>query len=787
MKKIDFNRGWHFRKVGHEKEGFAVDLPHDAMLTERRDAHSPTGNGCAYFEGGTYIYDKQFVIPPEWDGLSKILFFEGVYKDAQVLVNGVKLTERPYGYSEFEVDITEHVTTGSNEIRVVADNSRVPNSRWYSGAGIYREVSLFVGDVRHIKLNGVKVRTLCLEPAQIEVSIETTAADGLLLETEILFKNEPVAKAQGSHLVLDIPKARLWDAEHPDLYTCRVRLSDGDRQLDMLETRFGIRMLQWSNKGFFVNGAETLLKGACIHHDNGLLGACQFREAEYRKVRLLKEAGFNAIRSSHNPVGRATLDACDEYGMYVVDETFDQWFQHKNKYDYASVFKDWWRADTRTMIEKDFNHPCVILYSIGNEVSETALPEGIAQAEEIARFVRELDPSRPVTTAVSLMLNAMVSKGLGLYREDKSASDGLNNLSGSAFVNFAMAMTGKVMNLVAASPFADAASAGVFSKVDIAGYNYGLVRYEKDAKKYPERILLGSETMPPELYDNWQKVKKLPALIGDFMWTGWDYIGESGIAVVSYSSWYQAKNNPPLLLGGPGVIDITGMPRPEVWMNRAIYGEKNICRIGVEPVIYAKDRKGSSPWRKTDAIHSWAWNGCEGRMAKILVYTDGDTVKLYLNDQPVGTKKVRKCKAEFRVRFEPGTLKAVSYREGIACAEDILYSAGAERHLTVQCEKERLKADGQDLAYLDIAITDESGNIRVMDDRAIAVKVSGDGVLQALGSADPHTDEGFLQPEHRSYYGRAQAIVRALDTPGNITVEISAEGMPSVTRKIITE
>ena len=187
----------------------------------------------------------------------------------------------------------------------------------------------------------------------------------------------------------------------------------------------------------FVNGAETLLKGACIHHDNGLLGACQFREAEYRKVRLLKEAGSNAIRSSHNPVGRATLDACDEYGMYVVDETFDQWFQHKNKYDYASVFKDWWRADTRTMIEKDFNHPCVILYSIGNEVSETALPEGIAQAEEIARFVRELAPSRPITTAVSLMLNAMVSKGLGLYREDKSASDGLNNLSGSAFVNFA--------------------------------------------------------------------------------------------------------------------------------------------------------------------------------------------------------------------------------------------------------------------------------------------------------------------------------------------------------------
>lgn len=787
MQRLDFNRNWLFAKEGREDEAVLVNLPHDAMILEKRDPKSPTGNGCAYFEGGKYIYTKTLDVPTAWADQSLILFFEGVYKDAEVFLNGEKIAERPYGYSEFEADLTGRVRVGANEIRVIADNSKVPNSRWYSGSGIYREVSLYVGNKKHIRLNGVKLKTVSLAPARVEVSIEATESESLSFSTEFFFDGQSVAKAEGTRSSVEIPGAKLWDAENPNLYTCVVTMREGDTVLDTYETRFGLRMLDWSTRGFFVNGQETLLKGACLHHDNGILGACAFREAEYRKVRILKEAGFNAIRSSHNPICRATLDACDEYGMYVMDETFDHWFQHKNKYDYASIFEEWWRADTETMIDKDFNHPSVVMYSIGNEVSETALPEGIAKAEEMAAFVRGLDSTRPVTTAVSLMLNAMVSKGLGLYSEEKSASDGLNNLSGSAFVNFAMSMTGKVMNVVAASSFADKASAGVFSKVDIAGYNYGRVRYDKDRKNYLDRILLGSETMPPELYDNWQKVKEIPALIGDFMWTGWDYIGESGIAVVSYSRWFKEPNNPPMLLGGSGVIDITGMPRPEVWMNRAIFGEKGVCYIGVEPVLYAKDRRGSSPWRKSDAQHSWAWNGCEGETARIVVYTDGDTVELYRNSRLIGTKKVKKCTAEFKTPFEQGELTAVAYRGGKKLATDTLRSAGAGKKLAVSCEKDTLAADGQDLAYLNITIEDENGVVRVMDDCAITVKVSGAGTLQGLGSADPHTWEAFDKPTHRSYYGRAQAIVRATETPGDISVQISAEGCEPIEVRLKTD
>lgn len=784
MNRLDFNHDWLFFKDGHEAEAVSVNLPHDAMILEKRDPKSPTGNGCAYFEGGRYIYTKTFDVPADWESKSLILFFEGVYKDAQVFVNGKIIAERSYGYSEFEADLTGHVTAGINEIRVIADNSKIPNSRWYSGSGIYREVSLFVGNKKHIQPGGVKLRTLSLSPAKVEVSIDAAGLETAAFETEFYYDGQSVAKSAGSHAVLEIPDAKLWDAGNPNLYTCVVTMLEGEELLDTYETSFGLRMLEWSPRGFFVNGKKTLLKGACIHHDNGILGACAFREAEYRRIRILKEAGFNAVRSSHNPVCRATLDACDRYGMYVMDETFDHWFQHKSKYDYAAIFEQSWKMDTETMINKDFNHPSVIMYSIGNEVSETALPEGVVKAEEMAQFVRRLDDTRPVTTAVSLMLNAMVSKGLGLYNEEKSASSGLDNLSGSAFVNFAMSMTGKVMNVVAASPFADAASRDVFSKVDIAGYNYGIVRYEKDSKRYPNRILLGTESMPPELYDNWQKVKRIPSLIGDFMWTGWDYIGEAGIAVVSYSRWFKDHNNPPMLLGGSGVIDITGMPRPEVWMNRAIFGETGICRIGVEPVLYAKDRRGSSPWRKSDAIHSWAWNGCEGEAAKIVVYTDGDTVELYRNGQLIGRKKTHKCTAEFKTRFEPGELTAVAFQDGKKLASDTLRSAGSSKKLSVECEKAALTADGQDLAYLNITIEDENGVVRVMDDCSLSVKVSGAGVLQGFGSADPHTWEVFDKSVHRSYYGRAQAIIRAQNTPGQITVEVSATGMQSVVKHI---
>lgn len=794
MKKCAFNDNWLFYKDGHEDEAKPVNLPHDAMLFEKRYKGCVTGNGCAFFEGGKYIYTKRFDVPEECRNKYMAFEFEGVYKNANVYINGELAAERPYGYSNFYVEAGDYLKYGEeNEIRVVADNSEQPNSRWYSGSGIYRDVWMYMGEKTHIGFDGVRIQTVSLNPVTVSITVDAASeksadADGknaedseqdslVEIRTEILFDGEKVAEGAGKEQKIILRDAKLWDEEHPNLYQCRTILLRDGKVIDETTENFGVRMLAWSSKGFFVNGKETLLRGACIHHDNGILGACAFQTAEERKVRLLKKAGFNAIRSSHNPVSRAMLDACDRYGMYLMDETFDQWFMHKNPYDYTTDFEEWWEKDTLAMVYKDFNHPSVIMYSIGNEISETALERGISLAGQMRSLIRTVDTTRLVTTAVSLMLNAMVSMGMGMYQEDKSASAGLDNLSGSTFVNMAMIMFGKFMDVIAKSPMADKASRGVFANVDVSGYNYGRGRYEKDAKKYPNRVIVGSETLPPDIYDNWQKVKELPGVIGDFIWTGWDYIGESGIACTQYDSWAKQKENPPLLLGGAGIIDITGKFRPEVWLNRAVYGYQDLPYIGVEPVIYANDGATSSPWRKSDALHSWSWKGCEGYRAKIVVYSNADEVALYKNGKLVGRKKVKKCIANFRTKYEPGKLVAVSYKDGRETGRGILKSAGEETRLALNVEESVLRANGQDLAYLDIAITDDKGIVKVTEERKIAVEVEGAGTLQGFGSANPHTDESFVGTVHETYYGRAQAIVRAGTKPGDITVTVSADGL----------
>ena len=784
MRKIPWNENWLFWKEGREESRKTVSLPHDAMIYEDRDKKLGTGNGCAFFAGGQYYYTKTLHAPEEYRDRFVALEFEGVYKNAQVLVNGKLAGFRPYGYSNFYVELGPYLKHGEeNEICVIADNSQMPNSRWYSGSGIYREVQLYVAGRTHIAFDGVRIRTLSTDPAKIrvDVAVERGNTDGaagcIEVKCRISYQGSVVAEGTGETQEIVVPDARMWDDEHPNLYECRTEVYEDGKLADVQTESFGIRQIVWSPRGLFINGRETLLRGACFHHDNGSLGACAFRTAEERKVRLMKEAGFNAIRSSHNPVSRALLDACDKYGMYLIDETFDQWFMHKNPYDYTTDFEEWWEADTLSMVRKDFNHPSVIMYSIGNEISETAQPRGPVVAKAMRDAIRNLDQTRPVTTAVSLLLNAMVSMGLGLYKEDQSPSDGLDSLSGSAFVNLAMAMFGGFTKFMAKSPMADRASKAVFREVDICGYNYGGGRYDRDARKYPERVIVGSETLPTEIYDNWQKVKKLPSVVGDFIWTGWDYIGESGIACTQYDSWNRQEKNPPMLLGGAGVIDITGMARPEVWLYRAVYGLDRTPYIGVEPVIYSRDHATSSPWRKTDAVHSWSWEGCEGEKASVVVYSNADEVALYKNGQLVGKKKVKKCCAHFTTTYEPGSLEAAAFSGGRKVGKSVLKTAGKETILTVVPETVKLRADGQELAYINISITDGEGIVKSTEKRNIRVSVEGAGTLQGFGTADPHTDETFVGNERSSYYGRAQAVVRAGLEAGEIRVHVFADGL----------
>ena len=548
MKRIDFNQNWMVS--GENGQTRNVDLPDDAMLYEKRDKNSPVGGSGGYFMPGKYTYSKIWNVPAEYEGKSVILECEGVYQNSHVLLNGEELCYRPYGYTNYFVDLTGRLVCGQeNEITIIADNSQAPNSRWYSGSGIYREVALYVGEKCSVAPEGIRVRTLDKERISVKVELldpavlgkeeeledltamdsgtettETTAAgtDDVRIEIQILDDGNVVAEGSGTDCEIVVPDAVNWCEQNPKLYQCKVTvLQDGEIVDSAVET-FGIRTVSWNGRGLFINDEEVLLRGACIHHDNGVLGACDFADAEYRRVKLLKKAGFNAIRSAHNPMSKAMLRACDELGIYVMDETFDMWFIQKNPYDYGGdTFRTWWKTDAVQMVSKDYSHPCVILYSIGNEISDLGTEEGQEMCREMSDFIRNLDPSRAITLGCNLMLASLTARGKGIYGEGKNTgSQSMDSAPTSELFNVLMNKMGVAMELMSKGKAADRIVAKTSCYLDIPGYNYAGMRYVSEANQYPDRAFVGSETLPQRLWNNWEQVKAIPQLVGDFMWTG---------------------------------------------------------------------------------------------------------------------------------------------------------------------------------------------------------------------------------------------------------------------------
>ena len=637
MLQIDFCKDWKFRKKG-EEECSSVTLPHDAMIYEERFAECESGSAGAFFPGGIYEYEKEFEVPSEWEGKQVMIRFEGIYRKADISVNGVHVGKIVNGYTErtFELSSVLHYGT-KNTMKAVVDNSEVPNSRWYSGSGIYRPVTLFVLEPEHIELDGIRINTISYEPAKIAVSVKHT---GGVASVFVLDEGKVVAADAGDEVELEIPDAKLWSEISPFLYTCKVVLKDGDVITDTREVPFGIRKIEWSPKGLLINGQETLLRGGCVHHDNGIIGACAYAEAEERKVRIMKEYGYNAIRSSHNPCSRAMLEACDRLGMYMMDETWDMWYQHKSKYDYAADFMDNYVDDIDSMVQKDYNHPCVIMYSIGNEISEPAKEEGIELARKMIKHVHGLDNSRPVTAGLNLMIVANAAKGQEMYNEDGGinedtageiggeSSEGapqmpdMSQMNSTMFNQMAM-MVGAGMNHSADSEEADKATTPILDALDIAGYNYASGRYPLEGEAHPDRIVFGSETFPQDIPVNWAMVEQYPYLIGDFMWTAWDYLGEVGLGAWAYTEDAMSFNKPyPWLLGGAGVIDLIGHGDGSALLAKAVWG-KNNGRIGiaVTPANHPGIEVIKSAWRGTNAIPSWSWKGCEGNPVTVEVYT----------------------------------------------------------------------------------------------------------------------------------------------------------------------
>lgn len=761
MKKTVFHENWSFWRQG-ESNKQVVTLPHDAMIHEQREPNGAGGSAHGFFPGGIYVYEKTFTAPVEWTDKTVFIEFEGVYRNSNVAVNGKHAGGRAYGYVPFSICLDGLLNYGKeNTITVTVDNSRLPNSRWYTGSGIYRPVNLIVGNKVHINWQGVRISTVSYKPAKIRVDTEVTGGE---IAVEILDGSKVIASGTGASMELDIPDAKLWSDETPFLYTCHVTLTDHGQVVDEVTERFGIRKVEWSPGGLFINGKETLLRGGCYHHDNGILGAATFDKSEERRVRILKDAGFNALRSAHNPTSRAILEACDKYGMYLMDETWDMWYSHKSKFDYAADFEQNWQDDARAMVEQDFNHPSVILYSIGNEVSEPAQEKGVKLAKEMVEYIHSLDSSRAVTGGMNLMIISRSAKGNGIYKEEGGRDDdGKQNAMGgmsSTMFNMITSMVGPGMNKGANGKKADTVTSPVLDVLDIAGYNYASGRYPLEGKAHPDRVIFGSETFPQDIYKNWQMVKKYPYLVGDFMWAAWDYLGESGIGAWAYTPDGKAFDKPyPWLLADVGVLDLLGNPNGELFLAQAAWGLLKKPAIAVQPVNHPGIKPARSVWRGTNALPSWSWRNCDGSKAIVDVYTDAPSVELFLNGKPLKKKKVRDCKAAFQIRYVPGTLTAVAYDAGgRELSRNELKSASGSIRLLAEPEETEVKA--KDIVYIPVSLVGENGVVERNADCRLTASVEN-GELLAFGSANPRTEERYDSGSFTTYYGQALAIVRA--------------------------
>ena len=769
MQSILFHDHWYVRHTDENGPGKPVPLPHDAMLSEHRTADAGGGLNISWFEGRDYVYTRHFSVSKKDLMMHNVLEFEGVYRKAEVWINGKKTAFRPYGYTNFYVELDDCLREGDNTVEVIARNGDQPNSRWYSGSGIYRPVKWWRSPKKHIELNGVRIRTLRVNPAVIEISVRTSEPgpvtvqilDGETVTTEASF--------EGSTQIT-ISDAKLWSVDTPSLYTAKVRFGE-----DTAVETFGIRTLQWGKDGFLVNGERVILRGACVHHDNGLLGAVCHPDAVERKLRILKENGYNAIRSAHNPCSKAALEVCDRIGLMVMDEYIDQWYIHKTQHDYVEYFDQFRHQDLADMVDKDYNHPCVIMYSTGNEVAETAQPKGIALTEEMTEELHRLDATRPVTCGINIFFNFLNSIGMGQYSDEKAAKEAQRaanakasgkkkkeSATGSKFFNDMAGLLGAdFMKLGATLHGSDVTTRQAYARMDIAGYNYGEKRYRRDLKKYPDRLILGSETFCSDAYRFWELAKENPRLLGDFVWSGIDYLGEDGIGAWEYKEYApEFEHNVGWISAGAGRIDLTGKPLGEALYTRVAFEQDSGPFLAVRPICHAGRSHSPSAWKMTNAMPTWSFRGWEGKQAHVEVYARADSVELLLNGASLGRKQVKNsCVFTFHVPYANGKLEAVAYdAPGHETGRSTLETAGEETILRAVPEETMVRAGH--LSFIRLQYTDSNGIVKPCERGVLDVKVEG-GRLVGLGSACPYYERSYLDSTCDTYYGEALAIVEA--------------------------
>ena len=733
-----------------------VDLPHDWGIEGAPDRHNPSKGPGGYFPTGTGWYRKHFMALPSWKGKDISIFFEGVYMNAEVFINGHSLGIHPYGYTSFCYDLTPWLHwSAENTIAVRVDNSQQINCRWYSGSGIYRHVRIAAKDSLHIDPLGVAITTADVTPDKATVNIDALLKNGggsvadVMLSAKIIDRIHRVVAtkqlaiwlpAKGeSHATssITVDKPALWSVGNPNLYQLRLELTQNGKRKDVYIGTFGIRTIAFSPvNGFQLNGKSMKLYGGCVHHDNGCLGAAAFDRAEERRVELLKAAGFNAVRTSHNPPSIAFLDACDRLGLLVIDEAFDGWREAKNKYDYTRFFDDWWRRDLTSMVLRDRNHPSIIIWSVGNEILERKSPDAINTARGLVSLVHQYDTTRPVTSAMTTW-----DKEWEMYDP-------------------------------------------LFAVQDLAGYNYQLFRAASDHQRVPSRVIVQTESYPRDVFANWNIICSNTYTIGDFVWTAMDYLGESGIGKNNYPGEPQGQfweaDQFPWHGSYCGDIDITGQRKPISHYRNIIDNNNEKLYMAVREPKPDTGTVQETLWSVSPSWESWTWPGREGKAMDIEVYSKCPVVRLYLNDSLIGERKCTRAeeyKAAFTLPYSAGTLKAVSVGADGRRDSVQLRTAGAPSCIRLLPDRKQLNADGEDLSFVAIDIVDKQGTIDPNAANRLVFTIDGPGTLAGVGNADMTDTDSYAGSSCKAWHGKALAVIRSTHQAGKITLTVSSQGL----------
>ena len=813
MRSISLDGKWTFRRgyldsitMMEQDPGVLVDLPHDGMIGTPVSPDAPAKADSGYYTGGLTNYTRYVFVPEEWQGSCVGLKLDGVMMNASVDVNGSRVGMCHNGYAPFYVDLTDYVTFGeNNRVTINVNTSMQPNSRWYSGSGLYRGVCLMNGPRVHIVPDGLYVFTKEINDgyAFLEALVEVvnTELQNCMAEVEFTLYydgREEVAaqtkrvieighgKTENARLTLTVKDPLLWDADSPNLYRVKAKVRKlgiytthfvpgEDVTVDEAEAVFGIRTVTADPvHGLRINGKTVKLKGGCLHHDNGLLGSVSLPGSEERKVRKLKSIGFNAIRTAHNPPSAALIECCDRLGMYVFDEAFDAWGIGKRGGDYHQFFETDWEKDLTAFVKRDRIHPSVILWSTGNEIPERAgLGDGYGKATKIAERIRSLDGTRPVSNGICSLWSGLDDTLAIGQNQAQNAGDGMK----------------ATLWETVTEPFTNG--------LDVVGYNYMEDIYERDHEMFPERVILGSENFPNQIGFRWPMVEKLPYVIGDFTWTAWDYLGEAGLGKAAYVEpddpkaprfpWdlMPDRTSPyPWRLANDADFDITGFRCPQGDYRSVVWGNEETFLYSMHPETFGK-KEVVSMWGFPYVLRNWNYEGLEGHPTELVVFSKADEAEVFVNGKSIGRKPVSKERpfpysVRFETTFQPGEVIAVSYQNGKEVSRATLVTTGSAQRIRLVPEKSVMAADGHDLIYVNIEITDRDG--RVVPDAAVALRanVSGAGRLAGFGSANPITEEDYTDSETVSYRGRALLIMRAGYESGTCSVEICANGFEPV-------